>query len=243
MVKTNEDQKVAARLRQARENAGYATREAFAEFAGIKPVTYRAHEGGRGVQAWIDFYAEKLGIDKNWLRYGSVMETGGVNKTLVESNSLTFDKGNSRREDVPIKRAGLAGATAKDHGKQDLRLAIFGSMPGAAGGWIMNASPAGHIERPERLKDAEDAFALYMIGNDMWPRVKDGQTLYIHPTQHPKIEDCVVIFLKREPKEWICRDLVDRQGDHITVRQYGRNAEPAEYDIPWTDIARYYAVV
>ena len=65
-------EKVSDRLREARERAGYATPDAFAEHAGLDPAVYRGYEDAtRAVPPTTGYrIAEQLGVDWIRLLYG-----------------------------------------------------------------------------------------------------------------------------------------------------------------------------
>jgi len=67
----------AGRLRAARIKAGYDDAADFARAVGVKPVTYRAHEGGQnGFARYADRYGVKLKVSPLWLLYGKGDQRG-----------------------------------------------------------------------------------------------------------------------------------------------------------------------
>lgn len=68
----NADAARAARLRQAREKAGFDNPTAAAEALGVRPSTYYGHENGsRGFDRAAQRYARRFGVDPAWLLYGT----------------------------------------------------------------------------------------------------------------------------------------------------------------------------
>lgn len=61
-------------------------------------------------------------------------------------------------------------------------LPVFGAAQGGAeGAMVIGDGPIDYIDRPGDLAHVTDAFAVYMVGDSMEPRFKQGEILYINP--------------------------------------------------------------
>ena len=91
----------------------------------------------------------------------------------------------------PARRPAQA-LTPVDLRRQDLPVwaAVQGGEEGAM---LITASPIDWIARPREL-EVVDAFAVFLIGESMYPRYDHGDQLYIHPHRPPKAgDDCLFI--------------------------------------------------
>jgi hypothetical protein len=71
------DQKAAARLREARAQAGFESSAAAARALGVKEAGYTHHENGqRGFAHKAAFYAERFGVAADWLMTGRGPKSG-----------------------------------------------------------------------------------------------------------------------------------------------------------------------
>jgi len=107
---------------------------------------------------------------------------------------------------------------------------VFGSgQCGNDGAFEFNHGEAiDFVRRPPRLSGVKDAYALYVTGTSMRPWREEGQLVYVHPGQPPKIGDYVVVQIKPQkageaPRAYIKR-LERRTSTEIVVSQF----EPQE---------------
>ncbi len=75
---------------------------------------------------------------------------------------------------------------------------------------FLQDGPIDFIRRPHSLSHVRDAYAIYMIGDSMTPRFRQGQLLHVNPFKPPapgagvvvtKVNDAVLIkeFIRRGP--------------------------------------------
>lgn len=94
---------------------------------------------------------------------------------------------------------------------------------GQKGDFTFDGYTLGHARRPAAIADLTNVYAMYVTGNSMDPRFRDGELVYVH-RREPAIGDDVVIQLMPEadggiPPGFIKR-LVRRNGSHIICEQY-----------------------
>lgn len=103
---------------------------------------------------------------------------------------------------------------------------VFGSAQcGEDGAFEFNTGEAiDYVRRPPRLTGVKNAYALYVSGQSMRPWREEGQLVYVHAGQPPKIGDYVVIQIKAPkagdaPLAYI-KKLEKRTGKEIVVSQF-----------------------
>lgn len=81
-----------------------------------------------------------------------------------------------------------------------------------------------YLKRPPRLVGIGDAYALYLVGQSMWPWRKNGAPVYVHPRQPVQIEDFVVVQLRPkkqgEAPRALVKQLIKRTPKEITLQQF-----------------------
>lgn len=65
---------------------------------------------------------------------------------------------------------------------------------------IVSDEVIGTTVRPPSLLESDDAYALYVPDSQMWPRLEEGDLIYIDPNWPPKPNDDVVVFLRGEQR-------------------------------------------
>lgn len=80
----------AARLKSAREQAGFRSARAFAKSANFKPTTYNQHETGKRTlrRTHAEAYAPKLRVDADWLLTGKVNSQLPNNGNYLENSHV-----------------------------------------------------------------------------------------------------------------------------------------------------------
>ena len=81
-----------------------------------------------------------------------------------------------------------------------------------------------YVRRAPGIMNARDVYALYVTGESMWPRFRDGELLYISASRPVRIGDDVVVCIKPEregdPERCFIKTLVRRHSDSIEVEQF-----------------------
>lgn len=237
----NVDPAPAERLRALRVAAGYVSMDSFAKENRLSLSGYRAHENGtRGItMKKAELYAEILNSTAAYILLGIGDEGAHRIPSHIAKNALdtSADVDNHLGESRDLSGKRLSAERGL--------LPIYASERGPGGGWVMNSAPAKEVPLPERLAGIENPKALYMVGDDMFPRIKHGEVIFPHPHELPMPESVVIIIYNRTPEEWVARDLVmDDGGPRIVVRRYGKgNASGTDEIICRSEIKRIVATV
>ncbi|MCV6548581.1 MAG: hypothetical protein OIF56_15085 [Cohaesibacter sp.] len=100
-----------------------------------------------------------------------------------------------------------------------------GSMTGAM---QLDENVIEFVRRPPSLTTAQNAFAIYVIGDSMHPEHKNGDLRFVHPDRPPKQGDSVIIETynpSTEEKEVFIKEFVKRSGNEIICKQHNPPAE------------------
>lgn len=247
----------AERLKWARQQAGFRSAAAFARHAEVPEVTYRAHEkgprepGGRGLsEAAARAYGRLLGgLSWAWLVTGEGVpfpaegenpEAGTAGFAEAELSALEQRAAaQARREgawhtptDAQPKRAAALGA--KD-------LQVYASAEGGNEGMVVIPEPIDLIARPEDVLNVRDAFAVYVIGDSMAPRIEHGEMVVVNPSKPVRRRDDVVFVRHLEDGNWaaLVKRLVRWTAEDWIVEQYN----PAkEFALPRSLWPRAFAI-
>lgn len=104
---------------------------------------------------------------------------------------------------------------------------------------FLEDGPIEWTDRPGFLSRVQDAYAVYVSGDSMYPRYRSGQVLYVHPHRPPAAGTGVVVVTMGNDvliKEWVREDLAS-----IFLKEY--RPREREFDLPRSDIASVHAVV
>ncbi len=118
--------------------------------------------------------------------------------------------------DLPVRGVAIGG----EHGRGDFRF---------------NGEVVDHLRRPPRLGGAKDAFVIYLTGDSMFPRFKEGAPVYIHPGQPPRVGDDVLVELHPEREgeagAAMVKILVARTSTKLKLAQYNPATTKIELDM------------
>lgn len=74
------------------------------------------------------------------------------------------------------------------------KIPVLGTaLGGQEGCFIMNGQIIDYLSCPAGLENVPNAFAVYTVGDSMWPRYMDGEPVFVNPNPHPKRDDFVLI--------------------------------------------------
>ncbi len=127
----------------------------------------------------------------------------------------------------------VAGAAAPaDAASLPVDLPVLGLATGGDGGDLhFNGETVDRVRRPPALIHARNAFALYVVGESMSPRYEPGELVFVHPGQHPRAGDDVVLELTpdREGAAAPCfiKRYLRRTGEALICAQFN----PARHDL------------
>jgi SOS-response transcriptional repressor LexA len=160
-------------------------------------------------------------------------ETNVRSPSASEGSPLTFSQ---LARDFPVYGTALAADLDLE------RITRGGDLMAIEQTAVDMTSAVDFIRRPPRLADNRDAYALIVVGESMWPRHRDGDTIIVDPRRTPGIGDDVVLqLMSGEDVEGsdvngavvkvLLKTLVRRTSAYIELEQYnpaGRFQIPAE---------------
>ncbi len=76
----------------------------------------------------------------------------------------------------------------------DRKLPIYGTRETDTGSLMLTADPIDASPIPERLAGVPGSYGIYMSGESMAPRYREGDLLLIHPHLSPRPGDGVAVF-------------------------------------------------
>lgn len=92
----------------------------------------------------------------------------------------------------------------------------------------IDGGPVAYVRKPEAIANLAEVYALYVVGDSMYPRFKDGELVYVHK-RTPSIGDDVVVQLKPLPGDSMPRGfikfLVKRTSTAWVCGQYNPDIE------------------
>lgn len=81
-----------------------------------------------------------------------------------------------------------------------------------------------HVARPASLARDNEAYALTIIGESMWPRFRAGRRIIVSPKAPVSIGDDVIVQLRGNGEDRVTmvlvKELVRRSGSYIELRQF-----------------------
>ena len=98
--------------------------------------------------------------------------------------------------------------------------------------------PIDYIRRPPSLAHVRDAYAIYMVGESMYPRFRPGQILHVNPFKPPQPGTGVVVTLKSGAV--LIKEFVRQGAKTLSLRQYNP-AEDLAY--PQSEVEALHTVV
>jgi phage repressor protein C with HTH and peptisase S24 domain len=207
----------AARLRQARKEAGYESPSDAARALGAELPTYLGHENGsRGLSRTAMRYADFFHVRLDWLLTGR----GAMREAEDESAA--------KNEPLRSVKLGEAYIAPREMARD---MPVYGSAScGEDGLFEFNGEVADFVRRPPRLSAAKDAYALYVANESMVPWRDPGELVYVHPAIAPKVGDYVVVQLHPKqgqnsiPEAYIKR-LIRVNSETVVLLQYNPRKE------------------
>jgi phage repressor protein C with HTH and peptisase S24 domain len=215
----------AARLRAAREAAGFKSASDAAQRFRWRASTYMAHENGQnGIRAPEPAltYARVYGVDLNWLLTG----IGHGPRAGRPEAAQRGERQRSSRASQGLRETGTAPVDAlysAERWPRDLR--VLGMAECGPDGWsLWNGEVIEMTSRPLNLAGAALAYAVYVVGDSMEPRYHSGELVYVHPGRPVDVGAYVLVQVK--PKEdgdaprAVVKRLVRRSATKVTLEQF-----------------------
>lgn len=141
----------------------------------------------------------------------------------IRANVVPFDRpARDTNRSHKIIRAPYSEPGARD-------LPVRGAAKGGPGGvFVDNGQIFDYVPRPGDLIGVEDAYAVYMVGESMEPRLYAGFTLNVNPNKPPRKGHVVVVQLQAAEsaeREYIVKMFVKRDADTLVLRQLNPDKE------------------
>jgi phage repressor protein C with HTH and peptisase S24 domain len=130
------------------------------------------------------------------------------------------------------------GARASGFGaRRDLP--VRGRAQGGPDGAVMlDAEPIDWTWRPAELQGARDAFAMFVTGDSMGEVLREGATIFVHPSLPPRPGDFVVV--EKTDHQALIKRLVRRADTGLVLRQYN---PPRDFELSRADVLAIYRVI
>jgi len=109
---------------------------------------------------------------------------------------------------------------------------------GKDGNFVIEEQPIDWTFRPADLQGVNDAFAVFVSGNSMVPKYKNGDLVYVHPAK--AISKQRYVLIETTEHKGFIKQFVGWQDEHLIIQQY--NPEQ-EIKIPREKILRLMLVI
>lgn len=126
---------------------------------------------------------------------------------------------------------------------RDLPVRGIAACSSGCGAFQFDADVVDWARRPPALNGIPEAYALYMSGDSMEPRLFHGRMVIVHPKRPVRPGDLCVIVMRDSPNDSeyaYCKALVRRHGGVVTVEQYN---PPGRRDFPEDHIVAIHRVL
>ena len=124
-------------------------------------------------------------------------------------------------------------------------IAVLGAALGSEDNdFCLNGTVIDHVRRPPGLAGARNIFAIYVVGNSMYPRFEEGELIYIQAGRPPRPGDDIVVELlgaDGATRQCFIKRLVRRTGSHIQLSQF--NPPLDDIQLPIKQIREIYRIV
>lgn len=161
-----------------------------------------------------------VGTTEKWRELAAVLglPEDEVQQMMLAARRVSGKVTRLPRQPRPIRPTPFA----EDRGQQ---VPILGQAVGGDDGrMVFNGSVLGWVSRPHDLAGVPDAYAIYVAGESMEPRYRQGETVWVHPHKPPHVGSDVVVQLlpeeDGEPPSGFIKEYRGRSGDKVTLRQY-----------------------
>jgi phage repressor protein C with HTH and peptisase S24 domain len=188
----------ATRLKELRERAGLSMQALAARAGTSAPQINKLEKGERRLTLdWMVRLSRGLGVDLAELLPARAEAAAAAGPAPADPVPGSFPPPAETGGMIPMRSAARGG------GEQQMFLAD---------------GPIDYIRCPPSLARVRDAYAIYMVGDSMTPRFRQGQILHVNPYKPPqpgagvvvtKLDDAVLI-----------KEFVRRGADTLHLRQY-----------------------
>jgi SOS-response transcriptional repressor LexA len=213
----------AARLRAAREHAGYRSAAQFAREIDMPEVTYRAYENGtRTIQLdAAHTFAHRLGVSWSWILAGENAPAFAAPRPgLSEPPIVAISRHGGKVNALEMTQAPVTVPASSEMPRD---LPVLGTAAGSkSGAFQLDTVIIDYVRRPPGLIGAADVYAIYVVGDSMEPMIAAGELRFVHPHRPIHAGDVVVLQARNgedEPISAYIKKLVRRSEDKVYLRQ------------------------
>lgn len=133
----------------------------------------------------------------------------------------------------------LAASNHKPAFTENRCLPVRGRAEGGKdGNFVIEEQPIDWTFRPADLQGVNDAFAVFVSGDSMVPKYKNGDLVYVHPAK--AITKQRYVLIETTEHKGFIKQFIGWQDDHLVLQQY--NPEQ-EIIIPKEKILRLMLVI
>jgi len=205
----------AARLKWARERAGYKQAKDAVEAFGWTASTYYGHENGdRSFKAeTAKRYAQAFNVPWTWL--------------MGDDDHSASDEPPAR-DRRPVAEPNASTPVEVSLISQD-KVPVYGlAVGGEDGRFEFNGQIVDQVFRPPVLANVANAYAVFVSGESMEPRYFAGETVYVHPGKPVRKGHFVVVQVRGEeghPPSGYVKQFVAWTPSRLILRQFNPDQE------------------
>lgn len=188
MLRVMDRDEQAARLRNARKQAGFEHAAEAARSLGIKEPTYRSHENGTRPfdHEFAQQYGRRFRVPPEWLLFGPGVEPPEhvSAPSLDDDDAASGFSGEAVPADVPAPEL---AAMRND-------VPVLGTAAASSvGGFRLSRDLIDVVPRPRGLMSARDVYAIFVAGDSMAPAHSAGELRYVSPHRPCRPGDTVLV--------------------------------------------------
>jgi phage repressor protein C with HTH and peptisase S24 domain len=202
------------RLREFRKRSGL-TLSALAALAGTTAAQVGKLEKGerRMTVEWMQRLAPPLGVEAKDL----LPPSGAAPSPRAAAAPAFVRLPEAPRDLIPVRSAARGGD------EQEM---------------FLRDGPIDFIRRPGALAQVAEAYAIYMLGDSMFPRFRQGQLLHVNPFKPPQPGTGVVVVKRNDAV--LIKEFLRRDSRRLVIKQY--NPEQL-IEVPNEDIVDLHTIV
>lgn len=122
---------------------------------------------------------------------------------------------------------------------RDRNLPVRGRAQGGSdGNFVIEEHPIDWTFCPADLQGVNDAFSVFVSGDSMVPKYKNGDLVYVHPTK--SVMKSRFVLVETTEHRGFIKQFIGWQEDNLIVRQFN---PPKDIAIPKQDVLRIMLVI
>jgi phage repressor protein C with HTH and peptisase S24 domain len=160
-----------------------------------------------------------------------------MQKLIVESGGSVIKKSNLDYLKDAVRRHEPDATILADRlpvPKVERMLPVLGEAVGGIDGeYVFNGHILDYVACPPSLANVPNAYSVFVDGESMSPRYRQGETVYVHPGKPPRRGDDVIVQIKPNeesaPPLGYIKEFVGWTGSKLMLRQHNP-AQSVEFD-------------